>query len=281
MKNTIETFVQILFIVLFGILVILVSLGIEQDFTRVKTTEFWVEVSAQLALTMIIFNIVHALDKNNRLHDEGSRFFSAYATNRLRIKEIEDQKLYDKLDVAVEEKNKETLIIKCNNKLHKLCSRVNYNDVISDEPIEYVIKKFRVLKKKQKKFKKLVEKIRAGRIKVKTLNAEIFLHDKELLFEKREVYDYNSFMSELKRNTEKAITFLVCSVITATITFSFHSPNFWTALATNFTLFLGAAISGIFSSIKDVKRKTALYEKRNTFLHKYLDLKVEYKKDNA
>ncbi len=131
-------------------------------------------------------------------------------------------------------------------------------------------------KKRIIKFNKLVKKIREGRIKVPQIKAEIFLQDKEMLLEKYDVYDFSNIIYELKRNSKKITTFLICSIIASTLTFSFVAPNFWTALLTNFTLFVGATVSGFSSSAKSIKIKTALYEKRNQFLHKYLDLKIEY-----
>ena len=278
-KHIFETATKIIFLILFAFVVILISLGIKQDFSRLNTVVFWTETGAQLLATMIIFNIVYSIDLNNRMHDKSSRFFSAYATNIMRIKEIESKKLYDALDSAVDLKNKEILIKKCNLLLHRLCTRVCYEDVITEEHIEYIINKFRVAKKREKKFIKLVKKIREGRIKITTVKAETFLQDKEVLFEKYDVYDFNNFFYEFRRNSEKVVTFLICSIITSTLTFSFVSPNFWTALLTNFTLFLGATVSGFMSSAKSIKRKTALYEKRNQFLHKYLDLTNEYKEE--
>jgi hypothetical protein len=275
-KHIFETTTKIIFMCLFAIVVILISLGIKQDFSRIKTATFWTETGAQLFATMIIFNIVYSIDLNSRMHDKSSRFFSAYATNVMRIKEIENKKLYDDLDKAVDLKNKEILVKKCNLFLHKLCTRVCYEDVIAEDTIEEIIKKFRVAKKREKTFTKLVKQIREGSIKTKPIKSELFLQDKEALFSKEDVYDFNNIAYELKRNSIKMLTFLLCSIITATITFSFVSPNFWTALLTNFTLFLGATVSGFTSSAKSIKQKTALYEKRNQFLHKYLDLTIEY-----
>lgn len=275
-KHIVETTSKIIFMFLFGIVVILISLGIKQDFSRIKTATFWTETGVQLLATMVIFNIVYSIDLNNRMHDETSRFFKAYATNFLRIKEIENNKLYDKLDKAVEEKNNEVLIKKCNSLLHKICSRVCYEDVINEEPIINIINKFKVAKKREKKFIKIVKKIREGRIKITPIKAEVFLQDKEVSFEKYDVYDFNNIAYAIKRNTEKIITYLICAITASTLTFSFVSPNIWSALLTNFTLFLGATVSGFMSSSKSIKRKTALYEKRNQFLHKYLDLSVEH-----
>lgn len=275
-KHVFETATKIVFLILFAIVVVMISLGIQQDFSRIKTAEFWIEVSAQLAITIVIFNVVYSIDVDNRMHDKSSRFFKAYATNFMRIKEIEKRKLYDQLDTAVSEKNKEMLIKKCNQLLHRICTRVNYEDVISDEHIEYIINKFRVAKKREKKFIKLVNKIREGTIKTTSVRAEMFLQDKEMLFERSDVYDFNNVVFELKRNAGKVITFLLCAVMTSVLSFSFVRANFWAVFASNFTLFLGAMISGFTSSAKNIKLKTALYERRNAFLSKYLDLTVEY-----
>lgn len=154
MKNIVQSTFQVIFVILAVILVNFVTLGIKQDFTRLSTTEFWVEVSAQLLITMIIFNIARAIDKRQRTHDKSSRFFKAYATNHLRIKEIEKNKLYTELDQAVAKKNQEYLIAKCNKKLHAVCTRVNYEDVVGEDSIEELILKFKVFKKRENKFTK-------------------------------------------------------------------------------------------------------------------------------
>lgn len=282
MKNYLETAVQIIFLAFFSILVILISLGIEQDFSKIQETSFWIEVALRLGITIIIFNVIYYMDRRNRMHNNKSRFFRAYATNRLRIREIENGKRYDELDVAVENKNKEILRDKINRKLHRLCTRANYEECITEEPIEYLIKRFRVRKRRQLLFKILVYRIRSGQIRVwRPVKAEMFLQDKELVFGRADNYDFNNVLSETTRNLKKAFTFLVCSILTATITFSFTNPNFWETLLTNITLFLGAMASGFMSSSSDIKRRTAIYEKRNSFLQRYLDITVEYKEETS
>ncbi len=275
-KHIVETTSKVIFMFLLGVVVILISLGIKQDFSRIKTSAFWTETGAQLFVTMVIFNIVYSIDLGNRMHDKKSRFFRAYATNTLRRKEIDKNKLGDKLEEAVGLKNKEILIKKCNNLLHRICTRVYYEDVVTEEPVEDIISRCKVNKKREKKFIKLVNKIREGRIKITPIKADIFLQDKESIFEKEDVYDYSNFVYESKRNLIKMGVFLGSTVLMATITFSFVSVNFWSAFLTNFTLFIGATVSGFTSASKSIKLKTAIYEKRNQFLHKYLDLSLEY-----
>ena len=58
MKNMFETIVQFVFILFAFIIVLLVSLGISLDFSRLGTATYWVEVSLQLAMTMCVFNII-------------------------------------------------------------------------------------------------------------------------------------------------------------------------------------------------------------------------------
>lgn len=278
-KHFFSTAIQILFCIVFSIVVIIISLGIEQDFSKILSITYWIQVVSQLSSTMVIFNIVYSLDINNRMHEKTSRFYNAYATNRLRIKEIESKKLYDELDNAVNIKNYEILVKKCNHLLHKICTRVSYDDIIlSEVSIEEIIIKYKVAEKRKKKFIKLVEKIREGRIKVTHIKSDIFLQDKETSFMKNEdIYDYSNVAYEVKRNVRKGLLFLICSILIAVTSFSFVAPDFWSAILTNFTLFCGATMSGFISSSRSIKQKTALYEKRNQFLHKYLGLTTEYK----
>lgn len=277
MKNITETLSQIFFLTLFAILVILVSLGIEQDFSVVGTVEFWTEVSIRLTITIILFNIIYYMDVRNRLHDTSSRFYKAYVTNRLRVKEIEKQKLYKQLDDAVKEENEELLQDKCNILLHRICTRINYDIAYSETDIEEIIKEYKVQPKRQKKLTDLILCIRAGEIKIKQpVKADFFLNDKELAVIKPSSYDYSEVALSIRRNASKIITFTLCSVFIATLSFSLASVDFWTTFVTNFTLFLGAIVSGFSSAYKDVKLKTAIYEKRNRFLLRRLKLEVEY-----
>lgn len=277
MKNYLETTIQIIFLALFSVLVILVSLGIEQDFSKIYETSFWIEVLLRLGFTMIIFNVIYVIDRKNRMHNHKSRFFKAYATNRLRVREIENKKLYKELDEAVANKNKELLIEKINKKLHRLCTRVNYEDVTTEEPVEYLITTFKIFKRRRLRFKWLVHRIRSGRVRIlRPIRSDMFLQDKELLFSNHEYYDFNNFFAETRRNVKKAITFLICSIITATISFTFINPNFWQTFIANVTLFLGATCSGFISSGDDIKRRTAIYEHRNSFIQRYLNITVEH-----
>ena len=289
MKNNIlETVTQFAFILFMFVVVIIVSLGLTLDFERVKTLSFWIETGLQFAMSMTVFNTIYGLSKRNRTHDLKGRFYKAYATNRLKIKYLEEEKLYNELEKACEKENFERLVKKCNSKLYKLCSRICYDDVIQDTPIEELISFYKVAENKyllfskwcnnwqKHKFEKLVKKIRNGNIRVKPVKSVSFLQDRENYSKHYDNYDLNVYVENLERNTKKAFTFLLSSFVIAIIGFSFYSPNFLKTLLTNITLILSACVSGFRYANETVKFHTALYEHRNSFLHKHLDIKIEY-----
>ena len=280
-KNTLETLSQILFLTFFAILVILVSLGIRQDFSAIKTAEFWTEVLVRLTITIVLFNVIYHIDMRNKTHDTDSRFYRAYATNRLRVKVIEDEDRYKDLDEAVESERQDLLEQKCDVLLHRYCTRLSYSKIINDKSIEELFDEFKVTQKKKKRVKlyKLIEEIRAGEITIKPINPQLFLRDKELVHIPDTSYDYSEFLLGVYRNAEKILWFIVCSVFIATITFSLTTVDFWTTFVSNFTLFLSAVVSAFMSASKDLKRKTAIYEKRNLFIKRRLNISVEYIKE--
>ena len=104
----------------------------------------------------------------------------------------------------------------------------------------------------------------------------MFLKDKELFLRDKKKYDYNSFVMWLTRNGKKIGTFLLFTIIGATTTFSFVSPNILKAILTNLSLILGAIVSAFISSQDDIKFKTGIYENRNDFYEEYLEVKVEF-----
>jgi hypothetical protein len=275
------------------VIIIFVSLGVTLDFARVKTGAFWIETALQFITTMVVFNTVYNLSKNNKTHDIKSRFFIAYATNRLRIKDLEKNKRYKDLDDACEKENFERLKTKCNHKLYKICSRICYDDIINDAPIEELIEEFKVAKNKhllfsnlinnykRHRFQNLVNKIRAGEIKVKPIKSIFFLIDIETTINSFDTYDLNVYVETVQKNLKKSIKFLACSFFSAVIGFSFYSPYFLKTLFTSITLILSACVSGFVYANRTIRERTALYEKRNSFLSNYLDIKIEYKEETT
>ena len=137
-KQILETITQFIFIAFMQTIVIFISLGITMDFSRVKTTGFWVETIFQFITSMTVFNTIYSLAKRNKMHDKGSRFFLAYATNRLRIRLLEKEKLYKELDTACTSETFENYKEKCNKKIYRYSSRICYDDVMSEDAEELI-----------------------------------------------------------------------------------------------------------------------------------------------
>lgn len=280
-KAVFETVIQFIFILITFALVVFISIGLDFNFEKLYTATYWVEVTLKLMLALVVFNGVKAMDLINRIHKKNSRFFKAFATNSLRRAYIEDHKLYKELDDAVLLENKRRLIRTCNYALHEICTRISYEDVVDskeveNKTIEELMEEFRVNKKRKKDFKKLVNKIRAGEIKFEKVRSEIFLRDKELSKFKFDKLDYSVAGENIKSNISKMMTFLICTIILTIIGFSAVNNNFWEIFLTNAFLLFTSMISGMNNSATLIKLKTEIYEKRNAFISRYMDINIVY-----
>ena len=120
---------------------------------------------------------------------------------------------------------------------------------------------------------KVFIKIKKGKIKIQELQADALLQDKELgKSNDFTILDYSDSAYERKRNIVKILSFIITSVITSVVSFTFTSMSFWQAFLTNLVLFFGSAMSGFTSSYTKTNFKTQIYENRNTFFEKRLGL---------
>lgn len=286
-KNTLKTAIEFSFLFIIFIFCLLIRLGISQDVSELGTGTFWIESGSQFLLVMTTFNVVFNMDKTNNKHDISSRFYKAYATNRLRIKEIERNKRFDELDAAIEKKNAEMLEDKCNIILHRLCTRIDYKDVMEEIELENGEKQFaktidelldecRCFPKRKKKLAKRIKKIRSGSVRIHKIKAKMFLRDKELIFIKRHNYDFNVVFEDAKYNLLRASRSILLVIVFGTISFSFAGSRLLETIFSNTFLMFSAILSGFSSSKKEIKKETAVYETRNAFLSKYLNIDVEY-----
>lgn len=278
-SSVLETFVQTAFLLVVFTVIILLSLGISLDFSKLKTVEYWIEVGAQLALTMIVFNVIYRMDRRNKANIRTSRFFIAYATNRLRITRIYTDKRIPDLEKAVKEENRQRLITRCEELLHKVCGYIKYDDLT--KTTDELIKEYHIQEKRTKKFCKIYDRIKSGRVKVKELKPQVFLTDKQLIEIKGEEYDFNAAEECIKHNTAKMITFLITTMLSAIIVFTFMFPNIWPKILSNVGILFGAVISGFISSDKDIKHLTRVYEARNAFILQHLEIGDEYREKSA
>ena len=275
MKSIIQTLVQLAFCIVAFIFTFLVTLGIRADFSILKTAEYWIQVSNNTVLMIFVYNIVFFIDQKNRTSNKGSRFFIAFQTVKLRTEIINKNKMYDKLKEAVKAENEERYRNACNDILRKHTVRFEYNDIINIDENEFIpfLDKYLIRGKQAKKLLKVFIKIKKGKIKIQELQADALLQDKELgKSNDFTILDYSDSAYERKRNIVKILSFIITSVITSVVSFTFTSMSFWQAFLTNLVLFFGSAMSGFTSSYTKTNFKTQIYENRNTFFEKRLGL---------
>ena len=282
MKSILQTVVQFAFCIVMFIFTFLVTLGIRADFSILKTTEYWIQVSISTVLMIFVYNMIYVIDQRNRSANKQSRFYIAFQTVKIRTELISRNNLYGKLEQAVKEENADRYRNACNAKLHKLTSRFGYDEIVSlsEEEFAPFLEKFLIRGRSAKRLFKLFGKIKEGKIKIKTLQAEPLLKDKELgKTNSPETLDYSDSRYETKRNVFKIASFIATSVIMSVISFVFTYMNFWQALLTNTVLFFGSAISGFYSSVAKTNFKTAVYENRNAFFERRLGLSDKFLPD--
>ena len=273
-NSVVKTLTQGLFLAFALVIIMIISLGISLDFSRLKTWEYWISVVVKLALVMITFNIIYRLDRKNKINTHNSRFFIAYATNRMRVARIYEDKRVEDLERAIKEENERRLQEKCERLLSHICSYIKYSDM--EKSAEQLIKEFGILPRLHKRFYKVYDRIKAGRVKAKKLMAATFLTDKQLVNKKDIQYDYSVVAETMRRNTAKMITFLLTTMLFSVIVYTFAFPSVWTEIVSNITILLGAIISGFTSADKDVKRLTYVYENRNNFIFQHLEITDKY-----
>ncbi len=275
MKNILETILQFVFCIVMFVFTFLVTLGIRADFSILETTEYWIQVSISTVLMIFVYNMIYIIDQRNRSANKNSRFYIAFQTVKLRTDQISKNHLYEKLEQAVQDENEARYKNACNAKLQKLTSRFGYDEIIGLNEEEFMpfLEKYLIREKSTKRFCKLFKKIKEGKIKIRTLQAENLMQDKELgKANSPEMLDYSDKQYETKRNIFKIVSFIGTSVIMSVISFVFTYMNFWQAFLTNTVLFFGSAISGFYSSIAKTNFKTNIYENRNTFFERRLGI---------
>lgn len=276
-----ETVIQIVFMVIFSFVVEIFGRGIEFDFAMLRTAIFWLDVSLRLVATLIFFNLVFEMDQRNKRSRTDGKYYAIMATYSVRVRKIYADHMFDELDRAVAAENEEQRIIACNEEIHRATTRFSYDDVdwenLNDEKIEEIAKKYLLNRRAAKRLKRVLYKIANGKVRYHRIKADAILKDQELDKVQKITLDVDYKKLAAKRNINKAVTFLATSVVISAVSgFSLTAPNFLIALMMNATLFLGAIVSALISSVNYTKYRQGVFEARNHFFERRLGIKDEY-----
>lgn len=289
-KPVLQTVFQIVFLLVVGAASMLIALGLRFDFSQLRTWEYWGRVLGNMVASQIIYDCVFSMDQRNRRSDPNGNYYRTLASTKIKIRRIEQDKRYEDLDKAVAEENRERYEKACNRILHRITSRLSFSDInpdainekyIEEIAIRYKLTKknkkgFEVLTRQGKKLRKAMYKIARGKVHYSEMTADDILRDEELEKVGKVDMHVNYKALAAKRNIIKAVSFLVLSAIMASIGYSFQRPDFWPVLIMNASLFIGAAVSGITQSFSHARFRTAVYEVRNEFLRKRMNIMDEY-----
>ncbi len=280
-KNEIfETLSKIALTVFLFIAMMLITLGIELDFSKLLTFSYWITVATQLAFVMIVYNLVCTTHGRTKARNIKSRFYIAYATNVLRVKEIENNNLYLPLSEAVEEENEEIYKRKCNEKIHAITSRFGYEEIVKNiDNLDELFETCKISNRQAKRLKKVAYKAVSGGYRCVRIKDKMFLKDKELIPHDKSMIALNVANDKLKGNAMRMIMFLVPTIILNVIAYHYTSVDFWTWFVTNLTLCISAVVSGFYEAQREIRSRTAMYEERNAFLKRYLNLDMVYENE--
>ena len=279
MRSIFETLLQLLLVLAAFVLSCLISLGTTYDLSQISTVGFWLESASSAVIMLITYNLVYSMDQNNRARNVKSRYYLAFQTNKIRMNRIHSEKLYDELDRAIKEENKERYINKCNSLIHNITARIAYDDLMNCEDskaVNILADKYLLNDKQKKKLQRLYLHIRSGKIKIKEVVAERLLQDKELTNIEIDLLDYSEKSVEIKRNVKKIISFVIITMFFSIIDPGLGTVPFWKAFVKNITMFSSSSVSGFISSRGKTNFKTRIYENRNAFFERRLGLSDKF-----
>jgi hypothetical protein len=260
---------------------------------KLKDTSFRVLVGVRLAVTLITYNIVFGIDNRNRRTAEDTKYYVTLATNKLKVDAIYNEKKFPELDKAVDDENGESYQKACNEKLHKITSRLSYQDVKDCADMEKLyterlisnkkdswfkkfLRKLFFIKTQREKIDKAVEKIRNGKVRYEEITADDILIDKDSKRDSKQSlkFDFGKFL--FWQNVYKIFTFMASTVIMTIIDPNKSTADIWVIILLSLSLMSGAVVSAIMLSYTYVKIRTGVFDRRNKFLLRRMDIRAEY-----
>lgn len=282
-----QTLIQFALLIVAFILVAMLSTGFKLDWDKIDEA-FAILVAIRLVFTIVTYNVVFSIDNINRRKVQDTNYYVTLATNKKKIEVIYKNKLFNELDTAIKEENKERFIKTCNNLIRSVSSRLSYDDIctINEEgktvfkDVDTLLKYYSLSENKAKQLKIVLTKITDGDVKFEEIEADDILIDRDEKGDKTATMKFNYKAFLFKKNIVKAVTFFVTSIVMTIMQFTGGMANFWVELFKNLTLLLGGAVSAVMLSYTYVKVRTGVFEQKNKFLEKRMGIMDKYENQN-
>lgn len=280
-KNTFNTVITVVFVLLAFILLVLLSAGIRLEFDRLADGEYWANILIRLAIMLLLYNVIFAFDLQKRKAEQGTAHYLAVGTKQLRVNRIKRENMFEQLGNAVEEENDERYKNTCTNLINKVCLRLRYEDLPAEKAdlnkwLADTKERLYLGDRDLKKVKKVVLKILNGKVQYEKLTADDILNMLGEANIRNDAITFQSAAIVRRQNFIKALTFLVGVVAMTVFRYYPTWTDFLFDIIINATLLVGATYSAILNSKSFLRRKTAVVENQNIFLSKRMGLTDEY-----
>jgi hypothetical protein len=279
MKNRMGIFqasMKLLLVFVAGILAILVSTGLGFRLEKLIDPDFWLGVGIKLICIMLIYNAVYGLVCDFLRQLDNTKYYVTLATNRMRVDEIYVKKMFDALDLAIKDENKEKNVAACNAVLRKVTTRLSYDDIDLERfDIDGLKRKYLLNRWQAWRLKRAILKIANGKVKSDVMNADHILKDKDGEKDKTISASYDMRRWAAIKQLMKVIQIIVSTVVFTAVLFGQGDMSFLEAAITNGLLLLNAVVSGISFAYSFIKTRTAVFEQKNRFLQRRMGITVE------
>ncbi|MEG2116299.1 MAG: hypothetical protein RRZ69_01290 [Clostridia bacterium] len=267
-----KTVIQLMFLVVAMVFVVMITLGIEFDLTRLKDTRFWVECVCKLIVSLLVFNVVFEIDCQNRRLDDSSRYYAIKLKYRDFIDRLYSEKKYGTFEVALLAKNEKYREETFNKYLHhKGSSRLqmsDFKDIKNIDEVQKICETKLLNAKTTNKVKKVMVKILNGDIKVHEVTVDEILLDKVGTSMNEDGMRFNTHKFKVMQNTTKVWTYLASAIGFTIIQITSIYTGFVNAILTNGFLIMSATVSAMLNSKKFIQLLTNKYDDITRFFQK-------------
>lgn len=252
------------------VLSILLVQGFSVSFDRINTAEYWIQVGANLVVTMVCYSIYYEIDNDNRRMDIEGLYYKTlkrYLDNKEKFYSAD---YYDALDKAIEWKNNAYREDANNEYLHhhgsgRLTMR-DFADIETLNEVDAICEKRFLSKKQIKKVKKTLQYIFDGKVDCQHIRPNDVISDRKGDSKDHDGFAYNDRRFRAQRVGAKMSSFLIFTVVLSIIEWHLTDTGLFETITSKLSLLGGAIWSATMDSKRYIKYRIANLEERNNLL---------------
>lgn len=269
-KERPQAIISFLTLICMFILSVLLVQGFSVSFDRINTLEYWVQVGANLTVTMVGYFVYYEIDNDNRRMDVEGLYYQTLKRYLENKEKFYSADYYDALESAIKWKNNAYRENANNEYLHNHGSgRMTMRDFAEIKSLADVdeICKQRFLSPRQtKKVKKALQHIYDGKVDCQHIRPDDVITDRKGDNKDHDGFAYNDRRFRAQRIGAKASSFLVFTVVLSIIEWQLSDTGLFETIVSKLSLLGGAVWSATMDSKRYIKYRIANLEERNNLL---------------